>query len=492
MGILAKQTVRNTLLAYVGLILGFFNVAILYPQILAEDEFGLTRLLVSMATIAGACAQFGMDNTVVRYFPYFRDGSRRNNGLLTLMLVVALAGAFLAMLVLAVLHPFFTGIFGDKNGLYSAFGLYALPLVLAEVFFLVLRGYSRSLHRTVTPTFLREFLLRVLQTLLIGAQAVWNFPFGTFMMLFTCTFLACTLFLAFDMWKQGERLVRWGLVRAPHRLKRSMVRYSAYTLVASMASIVLGSLDQLMIGALLGKEALMQVGYYAVAFNFGSVVSAPMRALGQLGIPLLADAWKRRDTATIQRIYGSTVSAQFTIGGFLFLLIWLNLGDLFTYLPPTFHVAFHTALIISLASLVNMAVGLSSGIITMSQDFRFDSASSLVLIALNAVLNWVLILHMGIEGAAWSTLIALAMVSGWRVWYLWHRFRLWPYRWRTLFVPFLILSIGMVLQLFGFTGTAWLDMVLRSCAAALLYWPVVVLFRLAPEVVSYAMASIKR
>lgn len=492
MGILARQTVRNTLLAYVGLFLGFLNIAILYPRVLAEDEFGLTRLLVSIATIAGACAQFGMDNTIVRYFPYFRDGSRRNNGLLTLLFAVALAGAFLAMLVLTILHPFFSGVFGDKNGLYSSFGLFALPLVLAEVFFLVLRGYSRSLHRTVPPTFLREFLLRVLQTVLIALQAYCSFPFGTFMLLFTCTFLICTLILVFDLWRQGERLVRWSMVRAPQRLKRSMVRYSAYTLVASMASIVLGSLDQLMIGALLGTEALMQVGYYAVAFNFGSVVSAPMRALGQLGIPLLADAWRRRDTTTIQRIYKSTVSAQFTIGGFLFLLVWLNLSDLFTYLPSTFHVAFYSALIISMASLVNMAVGLSSGIITMSRNFRFDSISSLVLIALNALLNWVLILHMGIEGAAWSTLIALFIVSVWRVWYLWHRFRLWPYQWRTLIVPFLILAIGMLLQLFGLTGTAWLDIVLRSSAAAVLYWSVVVLLRLAPEVVSYAVASVKR
>src|SRR5436190_2462408 len=91
MGILAKQTMRNAILAYIGLFLGFLNVAILYPRILAEDEFGLTRLLVSIATIAGACAQFGMDNTIVRYFPYFRDGAKRNQGLLTLLFAVALA-----------------------------------------------------------------------------------------------------------------------------------------------------------------------------------------------------------------------------------------------------------------------------------------------------------------------------------------------------------------------------------------------------------------
>lgn len=485
MGILAKQTVRNTLLAYAGLCLGFLNVAILYPRILAEDEFGLTRLLVSLATIAGAFAQLGLDNAIVRYFPYFRDPSRRNNGLLTLVCAVALAGAFVAMLLLGALHPFFTAVFSDKNGLYGSYGLHALPLVLAEVFFLVLRGYSRSIHRTVQPTFLREFLLRVLQTILIASQAVWHFPFGVFMLLFTGTFMLCTIGLVIDMWRQGERLVAWSKVRAPSRLRRSMVRFSAYTLVASMASIILGSLDQLMIGALLGGEALALVGYYAVAFNFASVVSAPMRALGQLGIPLLADAWKRNDVVTIQRLYSVTVSTQFTVGGFLFLLVWVSLGDLFTYLPPAFSVALAPALIISLAGLLNMSVGLSSGIITMSRSFWFDSATSLLLISLNAILNWIFILQMGIVGAAWSTLASLTIVSVMRVWFLWRRFNLWPYSWRTLCIPLLIIVMGLAMNYLRLTGIAWIDIVLRSILAAIVYWPIAKWLKLAPELAEY-------
>src|SRR5689334_16244276 len=99
MGSLARQTVQNTALTFAGLFLGFVNIALLYPRVLADDQFGLTRLLVSIATIAGAFAQFGLDNTIVRYFPYFRDATRRHNGVLTLITAVALAGAFASMLV---------------------------------------------------------------------------------------------------------------------------------------------------------------------------------------------------------------------------------------------------------------------------------------------------------------------------------------------------------------------------------------------------------
>lgn len=492
MGPLAKQTVQNTVLTYVGLLLGFLNIAILYPRVLPDDQFGLTRLLVSVATMAGAFAQFGLDNTIVRYFPYFRDVARAHRGLLTLISGVALAGALLAMLVLGLFHPWISDVIGDKNGLYDEFGLLALPLVLAEVFFLVLRGYSRSLHRTVPPTFLREFLLRALQTVLIAAQAVLHLPFGTFMVLFTATFLICTLGVVVDLWRQGERLVPTASVRVPKRLFRSMTRYSAYTLAASIASVVLGSLDQVMIGALLGREALAQVGYYAVAFNFGAVVSAPMRALGQLAIPMVADAWKRRDMPAIQRMYERTVSTQFTIGGFLFLMVWANLGDLFTFLRPAFGVAYGTAIIISVSSLLNMAVGLNAGIITMSRNFRFDSASSLLLLVCNAVLNWFLIQRMGIVGAAWSTLISLTLVLGVRVWYLWSRFRLWPYTLRTLWVPLLVIVVGLGVTQIHVSDAAWLNIAVRSAIIALAYGPLVVILRLAPEVTDRVRALIVR
>lgn len=489
---LAKQTAYNTALTYAGLVLGFLNIAVLYPRVLPDDQFGLTRLLVSIATMVGAFAQFGLDNTIVRYFPYFRDASRRHNGLLTLVLAVALTGALLAMLLLSVLHPWVTAIFGDKNGLYAAYGSYALPLVLSEVFFLVLRGYSRSLQRTVRPTFLREFALRALQTALIGAQALWHFSFDVFIALFTATFLICTLWLVIDLWAQGERLTALRMVKAPQRLRRSMIRFSAYTVAASVASVVLGSLDQLMIGALLGREALAQVGYYAVAFNFGAVVSAPMRALGQLGIPLLAEAWKRKDLPAIQRMYTRTVSTQFSIAGYLFLVLWVDLEDLFTFIRPEFGVAYASAMIISASSLLNMAVGLNAGIITMSRNFRFDSVSSLLLLGCNAVMNWFLIQRMGITGAAWSTLVSLAMVLGLRVWYLWSRFRLWPYSWRSLVIPAAILCIGGLVGALPLLGVPWQDIIVRSAIATVLYWPLMARLKVAPELWDRVLALARK
>ncbi|MEO8590488.1 MAG: polysaccharide biosynthesis C-terminal domain-containing protein [Flavobacteriales bacterium] len=480
MGILARQATLNTLLAYLGIGLGFVNVVLLYPKVLQADQFGLTRLLVSIATIAAQIAQLGADNTVNRYFPYFRDPARAHRGILGMLMLFGTITGLLSMLALGLMHGVLSDVFSDRSTLYADHGLLLLPLVLSEVFFILLRSYSRSLRRTVQPSFIREFLLRVLQTVLIGVQAWRPMPFATFMVLYTAIFLICTLALAFDLKRAGHWVLGWSERWMPGRLRRSMLMYSTFTFSASMAGIVLGNMDQMMIGALL-KDALPHVAHYAVAFYFGSVIAAPGRALNQAAIPLLADAWKRGDTVMIGALYKRSALVQLVVSGFLFLLMWMGLDDLFELLPAEYADASQVALIIGLAYLLNSAIGLSTGIISMSRSYRLDAWSSLSMLLINALANFFLIRSMGIVGAAWATLISLVSVNAYRTWFLYLRYRMWPFERRTLGVFALVALIGSVVPWVPLTGTPTLDLVLRSVLITVVFWPAAHVLGLMPE-----------
>lgn len=481
MGNLAKQATINTLLAYLGIGLGFVNVVLLYPKVLQADQFGLTRLLVSIATIAAQIAQLGVDNTVNRYFPYFRDPERAHRGLLGMLMLFGTITGLVAMLVIGLLHGAFTEVFSDRSALYADHGLLLMPLVLAEVFFILLRSYSRSLRRTVQPTFIREFVLRVLQTVLIGVQAWQPMPFTTFMMLYTSIFLVCTLALVFDLKRAGHFVLGWSQRWMPGRLRRSMVTYSTFTFSASMAGIALGNMDQLMIGALLGDRALTYVAHYAVAFYFGSVIVAPARALQQAAMPLLADAWKRRDSALIQSLYRRSSLVQLLVSGFLFVLMWTCLDDLFELLPPEYAGGAEVALVIGGAYLMTSAVQLGVGIISMSRAYHLDAWSSLAMLVLNVVSGFFLIRSMGIVGAAWASFIALFAVNVFRTWFLFRRFRLWPFEVRTLLVCAIIVMLAVVIPWIPLTGTALIDLVLRGALTTALFWPLAYVLGLVPE-----------
>lgn len=472
MGALARQAALNTVLTYVGIGLGFVNVVLLYPKVLASDEFGLTRVLVALVTVAAQVAQLGMENTVIRFFPYFRDPLRKHRGLLAMLLLFGTVVGLITMLVLGLLHGWLSGVFGDKGALYGQYGLLVLPLVFGEIFFILLRSYSRSLRRTVQPLFIREFLLRLLQSVLILVQAWKPMPFGTFMVLYVAVFLVCTLALVADLWRSGHFTPGFAHLWLPGRMRRSIVTYSSFTFSASLAGIVLGNMDQLMIGALLGKDALTQVAHYAVAFYFGSVIAAPGRALNQAAMPLVADAWKRRDMPLLRQLYERSSLVQTLISGFLFLLMWMSIDDLFTVLPEEYAGGAKVAWVIGLAYLLNGMVGLNMGILSMSRSYRLDAWSSFGMLAVNAVANFFLIRSMGIIGAAYATLISLVLVNTFRTIYLQQRYGLWPFAWGTVKVLLLVAALAAVFNWLPLSDRPLLNIVLRSGLIAVVFVPV--------------------
>jgi O-antigen/teichoic acid export membrane protein len=480
MGVLARQAIYNTLLTYGGIALGFVNVVVLYPRVLDPDEFGLTRLLISIATIAAQVAQLGVENTAIRFFPYFKDPGRKHGGFLSMLLLFGLLVGLLAVLVLGLFHEQFARWFSDRNSLYARYGLLILPLVFGEIHFLLLRSYSRSLRRTVQPTFFREFIVRLLQTTLILVQW-WNpMSFGWFMTLYVGIFLLSTLGLIVDLWRSGNfrpGIAEWKL---PSRLRRSMITYSTYTFSASLAGIVLGNMDQIMIGALLG-DGLRHVAHYAVAFYFGSVIAAPGRALYQAALPMLAEAWKRKDMVALQQLYRRSALVQILIGGFLFLLMWMSLDDLFHLLPMEYSRGTEVAWIIGLAYVINTSVGLNTGILSMSRSYKLDAWSSIAMIGVNAVANFFLIREMGIAGAAWATMLCLLLVNGFRTWFLYRKYGLWPFQLKTIYIILLIGVLAVLFPWIGLTGDPIPDILLRTLIISVVYWSIAYAFRLGPE-----------
>ncbi|MBZ0205176.1 MAG: oligosaccharide flippase family protein [Flavobacteriales bacterium] len=498
MGIVARQATWNTLLTIVGMGLGFVNMALLFPRLLTPDEFGLTRLIVSIAVVAAQIAHFGGENTVIRYFPYFRDKANGHRGLFGLALGVSTLGAFIAMLVLGLFHEQFVRWFSDSSGLYQRFGLLVLPLVLAEVYLLILRGFSRSVNRSIAPVFAREFLLRVLQTLLIAAYALWDMSFTLFLLLYVGTFVLTTAMLLFDLWRAGEFRLGLAHMRVGKRMRKSMVRYSLFTFASGIAGIAVGNIDQVMVGAML-HDGLSYVAFYAVAMFLASVITIPARALLQPTIPLLAEAWKKRDNAQIRMLYHRTASIQLVVSAFILLGLCTNADAIFSFLQPEYGIGKPVMFILGIAHVISLSTGLSAGIISTSRSYSFDAMSGAVYLVLNIVLDYLFLLWWGIIGAAWSTFVSVLIIVGWRVIFLQRKFNLWPFDGMTLRA---LTMIGAVTGVFWFLphyGSPMMDMVWRSLLLTAVYWSVVHVLGIAPELGTQARkllrgfgASLKR
>lgn len=481
MGIVLRQSAWNAVLSYVGVVLGFLNMVVLFPRVLTADEFGLTRVLVSITVMVAQVAQLGMESAMLRFFPYFRDPAQAHRGALGLALKVSTIGIALGGLFLLVFRGHLVQWFSDRSGILAGTYNALFPLLISEVYFIVLRAYARSLRESVAPVFVREVLLRLLQLVLVLVYAFHWLDFDTFIWLYVGTFVIVALALFVHLLRMGHWLPGFGHPLPRRSVRRSLVAFSTYTIAAGMAIMVMGNLDQLMIGVML-KDGLKYVAYYAVAYYIGSVISIPARALGQIAFPLLADAWRRRDMTTIDSLYERSASGQFVVGAFMYLLVISGLGAFLELLPPEYALGRHVILIVGAAQLINMSMGLNGGIINMSRHFRFDAVTGLTLLGFNALANFLLIKTYGFLGAAWATLGSLVTVNIVRLMFLKLRFGLWPFRRRIVIgLSAMILTLAVLWALPEMPGP-WTDLLLRGGVVLVLFLPLVLLFRVSPDV----------
>ena len=81
MGIVKRDSIAITILSYIGVVVGYVNKILLFPNFLSEEQVGLTSILVSLAVMYAQFSALGINSTVVKFFPFFRTPDKRHNGL---------------------------------------------------------------------------------------------------------------------------------------------------------------------------------------------------------------------------------------------------------------------------------------------------------------------------------------------------------------------------------------------------------------------------
>ena len=89
MGVVVNQSIKNTIVTYLGFGIGAINVLFLYTSFLSDEYFGLVSYLLSTANIMMPLMAFGVHNTIVKFYSSFKT-KQSQNSFLTLMLFLPL------------------------------------------------------------------------------------------------------------------------------------------------------------------------------------------------------------------------------------------------------------------------------------------------------------------------------------------------------------------------------------------------------------------
>jgi O-antigen/teichoic acid export membrane protein len=196
----------------------------------------------------------------------------------------------------------------------------------------------------------------------------------------------------------------------------------------------------------------------------------------------VADAWRHDDQKRIQQLYSRTSLNQLIIGGFLFMMLWVNIDLLLSFLPTVYQQARWVIFIIGTGKLFDMATGINGEIISVSKHVKVGLITNLFLIAITTVANYLLIPVYGMYGAAAATALSMLVYNVIRMAFLYYEYRLQPFTVNT------IKSIALLLICFGVyyvlpsTGNIWIRGIYQSVVLSAVFITPLLIFKISPEI----------
>ena len=208
----------------------------------------------------------------------------------------------------------------------------------------------------------------------------------------------------------------------------------------------------------------------------------PYRSIVKVATPVVTNLWKERDMDGLRRISRQASLAGLIVGCYLFLAIWVNLGNIFSLMPAAYASGRWVFLFLGLGRIVDMYSGLNGTVLVTSKKYRYDFLFSLLLVGLTVATNALLIPRYGMNGAALATMTTVLVYNVVRVVSVRRFFGIQPCAWRDLGVVGLTAALIGLSSLWPRTGGFFVDASLRTAVVSLLFGGAVYGSGISPEI----------
>jgi O-antigen/teichoic acid export membrane protein len=479
MGVIIRQGIKHSLVNYLGAGVGVISMLFIYP--LDAEAYGLARFLTDTAILFIPITLLGANVLPVRFFPTFEDDKNAHNGFLGWLLVLSLVGSLLTVVAAWLAWKPIMDYYGGISPLYRAYLIFFIPILLLRALIQMLISYISNFHRIVIPSLLNDLLFKISLPVFIYLlyKGWWDYQQLVIGIVFNFVFVFLGLILYLRYLGQWSLSINWPAFRGS--IIKEMREYGFYGVLGSISSTLAVNLDVFMIGSMISPTA---TGIYGIASIMANLINRPQIALGLIAAPIIMKAWKENDMAPIAAIYRKSSINALVPGVLIFLLIWLNLGDIYNIMPNSAVISENRDALIylGLAYLINLLTGVNSEVMIYSRLFKLHFYAVLLLAGMNIILNYILIQRMGITGAAIATLISFVAYNTFKCVVIYRAFAMHPFTKGTLGLVFIAGGIWVTFHYLILTDSSWINLLLRSSLVSLIFVTAVYLFPISEDI----------
>ncbi|WP_026708214.1 oligosaccharide flippase family protein [Flavobacterium frigidarium] len=419
MGIVLNQSLKNTVITYLGFGIGAINTLYLYPVFLGATYYAVTNYILSAANVIMPLFAIGMQNTLVKFYSQCKTEEERGRFLSFTVLF-----PFLLCIPIGIIGLFF---FDDlvyfvskKNPVVQTF-IWLIPFTgLCMAYFEIFYAWARVHMHSVFGNFIKEVGLRLFSLFaIIGVYFNWisivDFVYVTSGIYFLA--LIVTMLYAFKIKRPNFQFY------IPTNVK-DILEYTFYIILSGSVANLLLDGDKLMLNQYLVIE---NIAYYSVATYIALVISVPSRAMHQIVYPITAKLMHENKYEELNALYKKTSINLQIVGGFVMLCIFVNISQLYEIVPKEYSGGIIVVFMIGLSKYFDLILGNNNAIIFNSKYYRTVLFLGLFLVLITIVLNRIFIPLYGIMGCAFATLLSITLYSLAKLLFVVKRMHLYPF-----------------------------------------------------------------
>ncbi|WP_233881983.1 lipopolysaccharide biosynthesis protein [Tenacibaculum piscium] len=450
MGIVLRQSIKNTIIIYLGFLIGGINTIFLYARFLKDEYYGLATYVFAASNLLMPVMALGIQFTIVKFFSAYKTKKEKDSflsSILFLPLLIALPIGFCWDVFHNLIMSYISKSNIEGNLIIENYTIYIYIIAVCCAYFEVFYSWAKVQMQSVFGNVLKELYNRVaIMTLLFAV----NFDIITkqeFLYYMTIAYIIRTFLMLIYAFKLYTPSLTFTL---PYNFKE-VLRYSFYIVLAGSAGALVLDIDKIMIP---GKEGFATAAYYGVALFIGSFIEAPSRAMGQILQPLTSKAINENNDKETNSLYHKSAINLLLIGGLFFILVNCNVDELFKIMPNKNYAGGGlVVLLISGAKLFMMSLGNNGAIIQNSKFYRITMPIGIGMALMVTYLNVFFYndIGMGTEGLALATLLAVVTFNAFKLWFVHRKLKMFPYTMKTLQMILIIIILFLTFYFWNFS-----------------------------------------
>lgn len=484
MGIVLKQSLNNTMVTYAGFAIGALNTLFLYTNFMQADNYGLVQVVLSIAAVLMPFLAFGVPNALVKFYSSFST-EKQQEGFLFMMLLLPLLFIIPVAILSYVSNAAIGSLLSNRNPAVAGYVWHIFIIGMAMAYFEVFYAWARVQMKSVFGNFLKEIFCRLGQSVLLILLYFELIEINFFINGLVGFYVARMLVMKFYAYKLKMPKIQFLF---PNNWW-NIVKYSSLIILGGSTAIVLLEVDKVMLNTFMNLE---NVAYYAVSGFIATTIAVPARAMHQITYPLTAEYLNSNDRVALKQLYQKSSLTLFIIAGLLFLLIILNLKDLYLLLPTAYAGGFMIVFWIGLAKVYDAVLGNNNSILYNSDYYRSILFFGVLLALLAIGFNVWLIPAYGIKGAAIASFSAFFIYNSLKLYYVKTKFNMSPFTLESSKVFALLIVVGILFYTFTFSFHPILNIVLKSMLICLMYIGILYRFKISEDVNGVLSKFLKR